>query len=87
MGIPGNFTSAPASAPAFDGAAVVPNDGTDLAAPARALWIGVGGTVVLDTLEGNTLTITNVPSGAVLPFAAKRVRATGTTATGIVAMF
>jgi hypothetical protein len=86
MPTPDNFTTIPASAPAFDGAAVTPSDTVDMAKPARALWLGTAGTVVLDTLAGTTLTVVGASAG-VLPIACKRVRATGTTATLILALF
>lgn len=38
------------------------------------------------THDGATVTFENVPSGTVLPVSCKRVLATGTTATGIVAL-
>jgi len=84
--LPNNWASAGADAPAIDGAAVTPNDAADLALPARALWIGAGGTLRITTLKGTVLNFTAVPSGFVMPVAAVRVHATGTTCTGIVAL-
>jgi hypothetical protein len=76
---------------ASGGAAVTPNDGTDLAEVAYGLWIGVGGTLKVDC--GNTFNAglrttisTTVPAGF-FPFKVLRVYATGTAATGIVAAF
>lgn len=63
---------------------VTPSDSADLAVEARALCIAVGGALVVDRLDGNTVTIT-VPAG-VIPIQVQRVRATGTTATGITAL-
>jgi len=85
--LPTNWASCVADAPAIDGAAVVPNDGADLAAPARALWIGAGGTLRVTTLKGTVLDFAAVPSGYVMPVAAVRVHATGTTCSSIVALF
>ena len=68
-------------------AAVTPDDGLDLPVYARALWIGVGGTLVV-TLRDDTVpqTLYNVPAGLIKLYA-KRVWAAGTTATSIVALW
>lgn len=67
--------------------AVTPADGADLAtAPTSALHISVAGALVVDMYTGATVTFANVPAG-VFPIAVKRVRATGTAATGIVALY
>lgn len=71
--------------PAFFAKAVVPADGADLSTWARSLYIGVTGNVTVTTVGGDTVTFNNVPVG-VLPVQVKRVFATGTTATNIVAL-
>lgn len=63
---------------------VTPADGADLPRLAEALWIGVGGTLSFDNGEGTTLA-TTVPAG-LFPCRVGRVRATGTAATGILAL-
>jgi len=68
-------------------AAVTPNDGADVTFTTRALYVGVGGDVSVVTSGGDTVTLVGVPGGAVLPIRANRVRATGTTATSIVALW
>lgn len=72
--------------PGNGGAAVTPADGSDLASPARAIFVGTGGDVSVVS-NGNTLTFTNVQDGTLLPIRATRVRSTGTTATNIVAIY
>jgi hypothetical protein len=72
---------------ADNAAAVTPNDSTDLSTTARALYIGTGGSVKLDTAGGNTVTFSSYPSGTWLPVRTQRVYASGTTATGIVAVW
>ena len=76
------------NAPYFGAVAVTPADGSDLPlAPTRALYIGVAGDVVVDTLGGDsTITFKAAPVG-VLPVRVKRVRSTGTTATNILALY
>ncbi len=74
--------------PAYFAAAVAPNDGSDLSIVTRGLYVGVSGNVsVLMAGDGGAVTFTAVPAGAVLPIAVSRVKATGTTATSIVAIW
>lgn len=74
------------AAPALGASEVTPSDSVDLSAVAKALWVGSFGDVRLVTHDGATVTFENVPSGTVLPVSCNRVLATGTTATGIVAL-
>ena len=75
-------------APATDAVAVTPHDTNPLANIPTALFIGTGGTVILRGVNGAAdATFTNVANGTVLPIRASHVRATGTTASGIVALF
>ena len=76
------------SSPAEHGAAVTPNDDADLTTTSRSLYIGTGGDVVV-ILKGDSAAVTfvSVPAGSVLPVRAQRVKATGTTATNIVALW
>jgi hypothetical protein len=72
---------------AHNAAAVVPHNDNDLAQPTRALWVGGAGTVAVDTVGGQTVTFTGVPAGTLLRVAVRRVRATGTSATNILALW
>lgn len=72
--------------PAFYGAAVTPADGSDLANTARGLYVGTAGNIKVTTKGGSEITFTNVPVG-ILPVSVKRVWSTGTTASGIVALW
>lgn len=75
---------------AYDGSDVTPNDSTDLPdGPCRALWVAVSGTLRITTLGGTTLNFTaaEIEAGKSIPWGAKRVHATGTTATGIKAIY
>lgn len=87
MPTPDNFTNGPTSPTAFDGAAITPSDTVDLPAPARAIYVGGAGNISLITLKGTTLTFQGLLAGQILPVAAARVRATGTTATNLIALF
>lgn len=78
---------------ARQGVAVTPTDNTAIPVT-RALWVGGAGDLVVKfysvvdpTVAGNTVTITGVPAGTLLPFAVKCVNSTSTTATSIVALY
>jgi lysophospholipase L1-like esterase len=68
---------------------VVPSDDTDLPdGVCRALWVGSAGNVeVVAADDDASVIMRGVQAGAVLDIQAKRVRAAGTTATNIVAMY
>jgi len=76
------------SSPAVGAAAVAPNDTTDLPTTSRALYVGGTGNITVTMADGGANVQFNlVPAGVVLPIRAKRVLATGTTATLITAMY
>lgn len=75
------------SAPATRFAAVTPSDSADLGELPKALYVGVGGALVLRGADGVVVTFTQVVGGTVLPVRARRVQATGTTASAIVALY
>jgi len=69
--------------------AVYATDATATVFNPGRIYVGQGGTVVLavaDTTDSTTVTFPNVPTGTVIPVLAQRVNATGTTATGFVAL-
>lgn len=68
--------------PATDALPVTPDDATDLPMVAIALYVETSGTVAVDTVVGETRTIA-MADFSILPLGTTRVRATGTTATGI----
>lgn len=74
------------TSPIVDGFAVTPSDGTDLPETTRALYVGGGGAVSCVLAGGTTLTFAGLLPGTVLPVRARRVRATGTTATSILGL-
>jgi hypothetical protein len=83
------FSDYPTSltAPARDAAAVTPNDAIDLTYLPRALYIGHGGDLSLRCAGGQSVVLQNVPGGSVLPLRVTGINATGTSATGIVALW
>lgn len=64
---------------------VTPNDSTDLPRAGRALNVAATGSVRLTTVDGTTDTV-YVAAGVAFPVRARRIWATGTTATGIVVL-
>jgi hypothetical protein len=65
--------------------AITPAD-ADLAAPVRALYIGGSGNVRINDTGNGAVTFVAVQAGTILPVMARRVYATGTTATNIVGL-
>jgi hypothetical protein len=82
------FQSIPSQldSPARNAVAVTPNDGTDLVFQSRYIYVGGAGTLSVIMAGGQTVSFT-CAAGALLPIMADRVRATGTTATLIVALW
>lgn len=75
--------------PALSAASITPNDSVDLPNYARMIYVGEGGStkdIKLTTLNGDTVTLRNVPTG-ILMVQAKRVWSAGTTATELVALW
>lgn len=68
------------------GFAITPSDTVDLIRPVNALWIGSTGDVTIIAPSGETVLYSGVPDGCILPVAATRVKATGTTASSITGM-
>lgn len=83
------FSDYPTSltAPARDAATVSPDDSVDLTVLPRALYVGQTGNVSARLIGGQTVVLENVQGGTVLPVRAAGINATGTTATGIVALW
>jgi hypothetical protein len=76
------------SAPARRTTAIVPHDTNDLADLPKAIYIGGGGDVALMAVADNTArTFKAVQVGSILPIRVRRVLATGTTATNLIALY
>lgn len=71
--------------PATDVLPVTPDDGIDLPIVASALYVVSGGALSIVTVRGQTRTI-EVGDLSLLPVGVRRVRMTGTTASGIHAL-
>lgn len=67
---------------------VSPSDTTDLTDGAtKGLYVGGTGDVVVTMANGADITLTGLSAGVVHPLSVTGVKLTGTTATGIVAMY
>ena len=75
------------SAPAADGAAVSPSAAADLPVTSRAIWVGSGGDLAVELAGGGAVVLAGVPGGTLLPLRARAVRAGGTTAGALVALW
>ncbi len=73
--------------PACHAVEVVPSDTESLPFMSKRLWVGGAGNVTLVTAGAETVEYAAVPAGAYLNVRATQVKATGTTATNIVAEY
>lgn len=71
-----------ATGPAIRAYNITPADGTDLTDDIRAVTLNVGGTLSYVGWDGATYNTAALPAGT-YPVYARRIRSTGTTATGI----
>ena len=52
---------------------ITPSDSTNLSHPIIALYVGVGGTIKLELISGDVITLTNLVAGAWHPISAVKV--------------
>lgn len=74
------------SSPAREAFAIAPDDAAELARLPKALLIGGAGALKLRAVDSPADVTVTVQSGQILPIRARYVRATGTTATGLVGL-
>ena len=81
---------------AFNAQIVTPDDNADIVLGGGAitgidngalLYIGTGGSLRITTVGGQTVTMINLPNGSYVPIQVRKVFATGTTASSIIALF
>lgn len=63
---------------------ITPHDTNSFTKPCHGIYVGGAGNITLVDLNGNVVLFTAVAVGFILQVAAKRVNATGTTATALV---
>ena len=66
--------------------AITPDDAADLARPTRGLMVAGGGDVALVSVGGDTITLPGLLPGVQYAIRARRVLASGTTASGLVGL-
>lgn len=62
---------------------ITPNDGANLANATKAIYCSEISTIKIDTVNNQTVTISNLANGIWHPIQAKKIYATGTSATGL----
>ncbi len=68
--------------------AITPSNSVDLAQPTIAIYLGTPGDLKIDALEtGTEITFKNLANGVFHPIRAKKVYATGTSASDIIGGF
>jgi len=72
--------------PAYNAATITPAD-SDLSTDLRAFYVGSAGDVAIETTGGDSVTFSNVPTGAIIPVRCRQLKSTGTTATSIVGLY
>ncbi len=75
------------TAPARDASAVIPSDVLDLTALPRAIYVGQTGNVSVRLTGGQSAIFLNAQAGSFLPIRAQGINSTGTTATGLIALW
>lgn len=73
--------------PVEHGMSITPDDDNDLSTTARAVYLGASGNLKVTLSSGDTVTFVGLAAGVIHPIVAKRIWATGTTATGILAFY
>jgi hypothetical protein len=72
--------------PVYSGAfAITP--GTALPFTPRAIYVGGAGNIAATGQDGNAVTFTAIPVGAIIPFRAASVASSGTTATNLLGLY
>lgn len=73
--------------PVTNAVAVTPHNTNELSYVSRALYVGTGGDIAVTMQDSGSVTFVDVPTGTLLPIRVKIVKATGTTASDIVALW
>lgn len=81
------FSTTDHPGPATDAEPVTPSDTTTLGQLARGLYVGATGNVSVLLRDGSSVTFVGVQGGTTLPIRCRRVNATGTTASSILALY
>ena len=75
------------TSPAQGGFVITPADGTPLAHTPRAIYVGTSGSLSAVMLSGEAVVFSILQAGMIYPLRLTEVRATGTTAGGLIALY
>lgn len=73
--------------PAANASTIAPSDFTDLPDATRAIYVGTGGALSVELVSGDVIDLSNVQTGMIYPLRVRKVRSSGTTATGLVGLW
>lgn len=73
--------------PIIGGFDITPDDGSDLSELPRALMVSGAGDVAVEFVNGTSMTLPGLQVGVIYAIRPQRVRASGTTATGIKGLY
>jgi hypothetical protein len=83
-----SITPGVSSGTEFQGDAVTPSDSADLVnGPCQAIYVSGAGNVSINLAAGGTGLLSGLSAGEIVRVNASRINATGTTATGIFALY
>lgn len=74
------------TSPAIAGETIVPDDANDLTHATRGIYVGATGSVVAVMVSGDEVTLSEAQAGVIYPLRVKRVKASGTTAAGLIGL-
>lgn len=80
-------TYAPKSDTFLMAATITPHDSNLFLAEANGFYVGTTGTATVVLVDGTTQLFSGLPAGSIVRLRIKGVRATGTTATNLVALY
>ena len=75
------------TSPATNAANITPSDTSPISTVSRAIYVGVAGDISVEMQSGEIVVFQGVQSGSILALRTLKVRQTGTTAAGIVALW
>lgn len=86
--MPAKDRSSTQDGPATGAEPITPSNTVEMDAISRGIYVGVGGDIVVVPASGDgTILFKGAVAGSIIPIRAKRVNATGTTATDLVSLY
>ena len=82
-----DITSGGVGEPATHAVSITPDDSNDLAYVSRGVWVGGAGAMKVTMYGGETVLLSGITAGSLLPIRVSRIFSTDTTATLIVSFY